>query len=105
LQQFCFRENPPFSALMAITRGNTMENSGKQNPKMGFKPPRAGFQIYKLLIWNNLRCKALGQIQNLVPHRLTSRLKFNAVERNCRLVVTGDTKQHHSVRWAMLSGS
>jgi AAA domain len=22
-----------------------------------------------------------------------------AVERNCRLVLTGDTKQHHSVQW------
>jgi hypothetical protein len=24
---------------MEISQGNTMENSGKQNPKMGFKSP------------------------------------------------------------------
>ena len=26
-------------------------------------------------------------------------LQGSAVEHNCRLVVTGDTKQHHSVQW------
>src|SRR5271166_2591612 len=26
-------------ALMEIPQGNTLENSGKQNPKMGFKSP------------------------------------------------------------------
>ena len=31
-------------------RGNTMENSGKQNPKMGFKSPRArGLNQFQVL--------------------------------------------------------
>jgi hypothetical protein len=66
---------------------------------------------FKWLFLNNLRSKTLGQIQNLDPHRLMSRLKSKtlqatqmlelqgfAVEHNCRLVLTGDTKQHHSVQ-------
>jgi hypothetical protein len=36
---FCFRYFPQISTLMEIPQGNTMENSGKQNPKMGFKSP------------------------------------------------------------------
>ena len=60
---------------MEIPQGNILENSGKQNPKMGFKsPPRAGGTPFKWLFLNNLRSKMLGQIQNLRPHRL-SRLK------------------------------
>ena len=68
--------------------------------------------ICKWLFLNNLCSKTLGQIQNRAPHRLMSRLKSktipgtqmlelqgSAVEHNCRLVVTGDTKQHHSVQW------
>jgi hypothetical protein len=35
---------------MEIPQGNTMENSGKQSPKMGFKSPLA----LKLLLLNNL---------------------------------------------------
>ena len=67
--------------------------------------------FFKWLFLNNLCSKTLGQIQNLVPHRLMSRLNPRplqaaqmlkiqefAVEHNCRLVVTGDTKQHHSVQ-------
>ena len=60
---------------MEISHGNTMENSGKQNPKMGFKPPRAEMPTFKWLFLKNLRSKTLGKIQNLVPHRLMSRLK------------------------------
>jgi hypothetical protein len=30
---------PLFSTLTAISMGNAMENSGKQNPKTGFKSP------------------------------------------------------------------
>ena len=42
LQQFAAVLLPLFSTLMEIPQGNTLENSGKQNPKMGFKsPPRA----------------------------------------------------------------
>jgi hypothetical protein len=36
---FCFRYFPQISTLMEIPQGNTMENSGKQNPKMGFTSP------------------------------------------------------------------
>ena len=39
LQQFCFHCLPVFSTRLAVFLGNTMENSGKQNPKTGFKPP------------------------------------------------------------------
>jgi hypothetical protein len=53
-----------------------MENSGKQNPKMGFKsPPEQRMLTSKWFFMNNLRSKELGQIQNLYPHRLMSRLK------------------------------
>jgi hypothetical protein len=52
-----------------------MENSGKQNPKMGFKPPRADEGTFKWLFLKNLGSKTLGQIQNLDPHRMMSRLK------------------------------
>jgi hypothetical protein len=55
---------------MEISQGNTMENSGKQNPKMGFKPPRAEMPIFKWLFLKNLGSKTLEQIQNLDPHRL-----------------------------------
>jgi hypothetical protein len=48
---------------------NTLENSGKQNPKMGFKSPPS---TSKYLILNNLCSKRFGQIQNLDPHRLMS---------------------------------
>jgi len=40
---------------MEIPQGNTMENSGKQNPKMGFKPPRAEMPTFKWLFLKNLR--------------------------------------------------
>jgi hypothetical protein len=39
LQQFCFHCLPVFSTRIALFQGNTLENSGKQNPKMGFKSP------------------------------------------------------------------
>ena len=62
---------------MEIPQGNILENSGKQNPKMGFKsPPRAGGTPFKWLFLNNLRSKMLGQIQNLRPHRLMSPTKI-----------------------------
>jgi hypothetical protein len=37
-------------------------------------PPRAETPTFKWLILNNLRSTTLGQIQNLVPHRLMPRL-------------------------------
>ena len=36
---FASAQLPLVSTLMEIPQGNTMENSGKQNPKMGFKSP------------------------------------------------------------------
>ena len=66
---------------MEILQGNTMENGGKQNPKMGFKsPPRAEMPTFKWLFLKNLRSETLEQIQNLVPHRLMSRLKSKTTQ-------------------------
>ena len=43
MPHFCFRPLPQVSTLTEIPQGNTLENSGKQNPKMGFKsPPSTG---------------------------------------------------------------
>ena len=72
--------------------------------KPGSSPPEQRWPTFKWFFLKNLRSKTLGKIQNLDPHRLMSRLKIQqlqgfAVEHNCRLVVTGDTKQHHSVQW------
>jgi hypothetical protein len=60
---------------MEIPKGNTLENSGKQNLKWGSSPPRAEMLIFKWLFLKNLGSKTLGQIQNFDPHRLMSRLK------------------------------
>jgi hypothetical protein len=46
---FCFRYFPQISTLMEIPQGNTMENSGKQNPKMGFKSPPSTMQLLSCL--------------------------------------------------------
>jgi hypothetical protein len=43
--------------------------------KAGSSPPRAEMPTFKWLFLKNLRSKTLGQIQNLDPHRLMSRLK------------------------------
>src|SRR5580700_2222769 len=79
LQQFAAVLLPLESAIFypnGNSPGNTMENSGKQNPKMGFKsPPEQRMLTSKWFFMNNLRSKELGQIQNLYPHRLMSRLK------------------------------
>jgi hypothetical protein len=43
VQQFAAILLPPESAIFYADgnlRGNTMENSGKQNPETGFKPPK-----------------------------------------------------------------
>ena len=42
---------------------------------MGFKSPRAEIPSRKWLFLSNLRSKMFGQIQNLAPHRVMSRLK------------------------------
>jgi hypothetical protein len=70
-----------------------MENSGKQNPKMGFKSPRAGMPTFKWLYLKNLRSMPFGQIQNLVPHRLMSRLQSKTTP--------GDTLQIRPYSWRL----
>ena len=52
--------------------GKYMENSGKQNPKMGFKSPPSRDAPFNWLFLKNLGSKTHGQIQNLDPHRLMS---------------------------------
>ena len=79
LQQFAAVLLPLGSAIFypnGNSLGKTLENSGKQIPKNGVQvPPRAEIAVFKWLDLRNLRSKMLGQIQNLVPHRLTPRLK------------------------------
>ena len=96
---------------MEIPQGKPWKIAENRTLKWGSSPPRAEMPFFKWLFLKNLRSKTLGQIQNLVPHRLMSRLKSKTTpgdpnaedtgirdERNCRPVLTGDTKQHHSVR-------
>jgi hypothetical protein len=46
---------------MEISQGNTMENSGKQNPQMGFKsPPSTYFESMPLLSGLNLATYEIG---------------------------------------------
>jgi hypothetical protein len=60
---------------MEIPQGKTMENSGKQNTKSGFKSPRAEMPTFKWFFLRYLCSKKHGQIQILDPHRLISALK------------------------------
>jgi hypothetical protein len=46
----------------------------------GFKSPRAEMPTFKWLFLKNLRSETLEQIQNLVPHRLMSRLKSKTTQ-------------------------
>ena len=39
---------------MEIPQGNTMENSGKQNPEIGFESPRAEILTFMWLFLKNL---------------------------------------------------
>jgi len=50
----------------------------KSTLKPGSSPPRAEGDTFKWLILKNLGSKTFGQIQNLDPHRLMSRLKFKS---------------------------
>jgi hypothetical protein len=51
---------------MKIPHGNTMENSGNENPKMGFKsPPSKRCPSPSNCFSRTYVLKALGQIQNL----------------------------------------
>ena len=71
LQQFATLFLPQESAVFSPdgnSPGNTMENSGKQNPKMGFKPPPSRgdhfshFKHHKLLLLIDLDCFAYRKI-------------------------------------------
>jgi hypothetical protein len=58
---------------MEISHGNTLENSGKQNPKMGFKsPPEHIVRIHSAFKW--LKCKHLRHnsfyVKKNVIHRI-----------------------------------
>jgi hypothetical protein len=75
LQQFCFRSFPQFSTLMAIPKGNLWKIAENRTLKRGSSPPRAEIPSCKLLFMSDLRSTTPEQIQNLVPHRLMSRLK------------------------------
>jgi hypothetical protein len=48
---------------------------GDRTLKWGSSPPRAEMPISKWLFLKDLYSKSLGQIHNLVPHRLMPRLK------------------------------
>ena len=73
--QFCFRPFPQISTLMEIPRGKAWKIAENRTLKWGSSPPRAEMLTFKWLVLKNLRYKTLGQIQNLDPHRLMSRLK------------------------------
>jgi hypothetical protein len=60
---------------MEILPGKAWKIAESRALKWGSSPPRAEILTFKLFILNNLRSKTLGQIQNLDPHRLVSRLK------------------------------
>ena len=60
---------------MEFSRVKPWKIAENRTLKRGSSPPRAEMPIFKLLFLNNLRSKTIGQIQNLVPHRLMSRLK------------------------------
>ena len=73
--QFFFRYFPQFSTLMEIPHEKPWKIAEDRTLKAGSSPPRAEMPTLKLLFLNDLRSKTFGQIQNLVPHRLMSRLK------------------------------
>src|ERR1700746_1534996 len=60
---------------MEIPQGNPLKTAEEKALKEGSSPPRAEIPTFKLLFLRNLRSTTLGQIQNLDPHRLMSRLK------------------------------
>jgi hypothetical protein len=60
---------------MEIPRETPWKRAENRTLKEGSSPPRAEMPTFKWLVLNNLRSEALGQILNLVPHRLTPRLK------------------------------
>jgi hypothetical protein len=58
---------------MEIPQGNTLENSGKQNPKMGFKSPLA----FKYLLLKNLRFRTAIPFSPTFSRWMTHALLFN----------------------------
>ena len=65
-----------------------MENSGKQNPKMGFKSPLA----FKLLILNNLRLLRECRLQ---PHFFAVDDTRTAIQSLLHAVVGSSARQAH----------
>ena len=60
---------------MEIPERNSWKIAENRTLKAGSSPPRAEETIFKWFVVKHLRSKMLGQTQNLVPHRMLSRLK------------------------------
>ena len=60
---------------MEIPQGTPWKIAENRTLKRGSSPPEQEIPSYKWLLLNNLGSRALGEIQNLDPHRLMSRLK------------------------------
>ncbi len=64
-----------FLLFARVVKWQTRTFEGRMPKGMGVQvPPRAEMPFFKWLFLNDLCSKTLGQIQNLVPHRLMSRL-------------------------------
>jgi hypothetical protein len=64
-----------FLLFARVVKWQTRTFEGRMPKGMGVQvPPRAELSTFKWFIVNNLRYRTLGPIQNLDPHRLTSRL-------------------------------
>jgi thymidine kinase len=66
--------------------------------------------LQQFLMNKDLQQAAIGQVlwldeAGFLSVRQMLELEEFAVEHHCRVVITGDTKQHHSVQWGTLSGS
>ena len=65
---------------MALSQGTPWKTAENRTLKRGSSPPRAKILTYKCLPLSHLYSKMLGQIQYLVPHRLTSRLQSKTTQ-------------------------
>jgi hypothetical protein len=91
LQQFCFRQNPRFSTLMAISERTPWKIAENRTLKRGSSPPEQRYGTFKSLHLKHLCSATLKQIQNLVPHRLMSRLKIQVHSRRHSCDVTSSS--------------
>jgi hypothetical protein len=70
---------------MEIPERNSWKIAENRTLKWGSSPPPSRaveLSTFKCLMLNDLRSKTLGQIQNLVPHRLMSRLNPRPLRRH-----------------------